>query len=211
MAHIVLIGDSIFDNARYTEQRPDVIAHVRQLLPSGWRATLLAIDGATTDHVPDQLLRIPPDASHLVLSVGGNNALEKSEILHMPANSASEVLEELAGIAQSFEDEYRSVVESCRKRQLPLTLCTIYNGHFLYPDLQRKISVALTIFNDVILRVGIEFGLAMIDLRLVCSSPTDYANSIEPSFAGGAKIARVIVNLILSEQGQNTGARVVIS
>lgn len=90
-----------------------------------------------------------------------------------------------------------------------VALCTIYNGHFLYADLQRKISVALMVFNDVILRVGIEFGLPMIDLRLVCCSPTDYANPIEPSSAGGAKIARVIVKLILDEPGQHTGARVI--
>lgn len=119
MTHIVLIGDSIFDNARYTEQGPDVISQVRQLLSADWRASLLAIDGATTDHIPEQLLRIPPDASHLVLSVGGNNAIEKSEILHMPANSASEVLEELASISLSFEEEYRSVVDACRKLPLP--------------------------------------------------------------------------------------------
>jgi len=34
-----------------------------------WRATLLAVDGATTDDVPSQLQRMPPDASHLVLCI----------------------------------------------------------------------------------------------------------------------------------------------
>ena len=45
MAHIVLLGDSIFDNARYTLGEPDVISQGRQLLPASWRATLLAVDG----------------------------------------------------------------------------------------------------------------------------------------------------------------------
>ena len=46
---------------------------------------------------------------------------------------------------------------------------------------RRLISTALMVFNDVILRVGIESGLTIIDLRLVCSSADDYANPIEPS------------------------------
>jgi len=66
------------------------------------------------------------------------------------------------------------------------------------------------VFNDVILRVGIESGLAIIDLRFVCSSRADYANAIEPSSVGGAKIARAIVNLVSAGLTQNTDARVVI-
>jgi hypothetical protein len=33
----------------------------------------------------------------------------------------------------------------------------------------------------------------VIDLRLICSEPADYANPIEPSGPGGQKIARAIV------------------
>lgn len=65
------------------------------------------------------------------------------------------------------------------------------------------------VFNDVILRVGIELGLSMIDLRFVCSSPADYADPIEPSSVGGAKIARAIVNLALAERTGDAGARIV--
>jgi hypothetical protein len=211
MAHLVLVGDSIFDNARYTEGGPAVISQVSQLLPPGWRATLLAVDGATTEHIPEQLLRIPLSASHLVLSVGGNNAIENMALLHMDTTSASDVLLEIASISRTFEGEYRFAVEACRQVGLPLTVCTIYNGNFVDEDLRRKVLVALMAFNDVILRVGIEFGLAMIDLRFVCSSPSDYANPIEPSSAGGAKIARAIVNSVASQQTPDTGGRIFIA
>ena len=90
-------------------------------------------------------------------------------------------------------------------------LQTIYNGRFPDGELQRLASTALMAFNDVILRVAIEFGLAVIDLRFVCSSANDYANPIEPSSVGGAKIARAIVNLVSSEPPQDTGARIVIA
>jgi hypothetical protein len=54
MAHITLLGDSIFDNGRYTEGGPDVIAQVRQLLPKGSQSSLLAVDGSVADDVPAQ-------------------------------------------------------------------------------------------------------------------------------------------------------------
>jgi len=209
--HIVLLGDSIFDNARYTEGEPDVISQVRQLLPMGWRASLLAVDGATTEDVPSQLSRVPRDASHVVLSVGGNDALMNSSILHEPAESTSQAVAALADVSEDFEEGYRHAVAACRKLPLPLTLCTIYNGWFRDDNFQRLTSTTLMVFNDVILRVGIEFGLTVIDLRFVCSSAADYANPIEPSSLGGAKIARAIVNLVSARHTDNTGARIVIA
>jgi GDSL-like Lipase/Acylhydrolase family len=206
MAHIVLLGDSIFDNGRYVLGEPDVIAQVRRLMPAGWKASLLAVDGSMTDDVPGQVRRVPGEASHLVLSVGGNDALMNSDILRAPAESVAHALEALRDIAQKFEEKYRRAVDACRQMRLPLTICTIYNGCFPDPEYQRLISTALMVFNDVILSVGIEFGLSIIDLRLVCSSAEDYANPIEPSSVGGAKIAKSIVHL-LSEDG--SGARIV--
>jgi hypothetical protein len=49
---VALLGDSIFDNAAYTGGGPDLVTQLRRILPSGWEATLLAVDGARTDDVP---------------------------------------------------------------------------------------------------------------------------------------------------------------
>jgi hypothetical protein len=46
--HVVLLGDSIFDNSRYTRGEPDVVTHLRGVLPAGAQATLLAVDGTVT-------------------------------------------------------------------------------------------------------------------------------------------------------------------
>jgi hypothetical protein len=211
MSHIVLLGDSTFDNARYTEGGPDVISQVRHILPTDWRASLLAVDGATTEDVPSQLQHVPPDASHLVLSMGGNDALMNFNILNTSAASTSEALAALGDVSRGFEKRYRRAVGACRRRRLPLAVCTIYNGCFPDDTFQRLVSTALMVFNDAILRVAIEFGLAVIDLRFVCSSPADYANPIEPSSVGGAKIAGAIVNLVSAGHTENAGARVVIA
>jgi hypothetical protein len=132
MTHIVLLGDSIFDNARYTKGGPDVIAQVRQFMPRGWRASLLAVAGSTTEDVAYPVQQIPPDASHLVLSVGGNDALMKESIFDAPADSASQVVKAFAEASHEFEEKYRRAVAACRRVSLPLTLCTVHNGCF--PD-----------------------------------------------------------------------------
>jgi hypothetical protein len=140
--------------------------------------------------------------------VGGNDAIMNSGVLLKPLDSAAKTLAELADVSREFERKYRRAVAACRKTGLPLTICTIYNGNFPDREYQRLASTALMVFNDAILRVGFEFGLTVIDLRFVCASPEDYANPIEPSSKGGAKIARCIVRSM--EQSGSPGARVVI-
>jgi hypothetical protein len=53
-----------------------VIEHLRKRLPNHWRATLLAVDGSVASGVSRQLGGLPADATHLVVSTGGNNALD---------------------------------------------------------------------------------------------------------------------------------------
>lgn len=77
MKHIVLLGDSIFDNAVYVLGKPPVIEQLRSVLPANWKATLLAVDGSVTREVHNQLTELPADASHLVASSGGNDALRQ--------------------------------------------------------------------------------------------------------------------------------------
>lgn len=208
--HLVLLGDSIFDNQRYTEGGPDVITQVKQLLPTDWQASLLAVDGSTTHDVLAQVKRLPSDASHLVLSAGGNDALMNADVLRTVVKWSADVIDRLADIAQKFETDYRRAIGACRELGLPLAICTIYNGCFPEKEYQRRISTALTIFNDVILRTGIDFGLSVVDLRLICNSDRDYANPIEPNSTGGAKIARSIVSLVTGAVAGDAGIRVFV-
>ena len=209
MPHLVLLGDSIFDNGAYVAGEPDVVAQVRQRLPSGWQVTLGAVDGSITGDIPLQLEALPGDATHLVLSVGGNNAMMCVEVLDTPVDSSGEALLLLSRVVTEFEVSYRRTVEACLAKGLPLVVCTIYNGNFPDPDYQTRVTTALAVFNDAILRVSIENHLKVIELRLVCSSAEDYANPIEPSAVGGAKIAQAIAIAVTEPAGTERGARIV--
>jgi hypothetical protein len=77
---------------------------------------------------------------------------------------------------------------------IPVAVCTIYDANFPAPQ-GVVIRTALSLFNDVITRAVFGRALTLIDLRLICSEPADYANPIEPSAAGGAKIAKAIARL----------------
>ena len=196
MPHLVLLGDSIFDNAAYTAGGPDVVTQLRAQLPPGWSATLAAVDGSQADAVAGQVAGLPGDATHLVLSVGGNDALMASGLLDEPVYSSADALRLIGASVREFESRYRAAVAACLARGLPLVVCTIYNGNFPDPDYRERVVVALTVFNDAIVRAACSHGLDVIDLRAVCDLPQDYANPIEPSSIGGAKIARVIARVV---------------
>jgi hypothetical protein len=198
MGHIVLLGDSVFDNDAYVRPgEPDVVQQLQERLPAGWRATLAAVDGAVTGSVPGQLGRLPPDATHLVVSVGGNDALRRQDVLDLRVGSVAEALLRLAEVRDGFARDYRAMLDAVLGRGLPTALCTIYDPRFPDPARQRVAVAALTAFNDVLTREAFGRGLPFVDLRLVCSDDGDYANPIEPSARGGAKIASVIAELIL--------------
>jgi hypothetical protein len=195
LEHVVLLGDSIFDNASYTNGLPDVVTHLRGLLPPGAKASLLAVDGSTTADLGAQLSNLPPDATRAVVSIGGNDALLNADILNLPVSSTREALHLFGARALKFEEDYRTAIRRTGQRVPNITVCTIYNGN-LPDDQAPSARVALMMFNDAILRVAFELRLTVVDLRLICTHPSDYANPIEPSGSGGAKIAHGIASAL---------------
>jgi len=60
MKHIILLGDSIFDNRSYVNGGKDTIANLREQMPDDWTATLLAVDGSVADSLCRARHRISP-------------------------------------------------------------------------------------------------------------------------------------------------------
>jgi lysophospholipase L1-like esterase len=196
MNHIVLLGDSVFDNKAYVDGGLDVIEQIRRQIPAGWKASLLAVDGSVVENVRNQALDLPDDATHLVISAGGNDAILNAGILQQKVASSAEVLDKLADIAGEFERHYREMLQSVLSLNKPTAVCTIYYPLIPEPFTQKIAVAALATFNDVIIRLAFQSGVPLIDLRLVCDENSDYANEIEPSEKGGGKIANAIVRLV---------------
>ena len=186
--HLVLLGDSIFDNAGYVAGGPDVAAQLRERLDQADRVTLKAMDGGTCDQVVNQFRDCPSDATHLIVSAGGNDILHQAAMLQQPVDSVGHALELLSAARDGFAVRHARMVEAACAFDLPVAICTIYDT-----DMGELIASGLSIFNDAITRNVHAAGLDLIDLRLVCDDPADYANPIEPSVAGGDKIAAALL------------------
>lgn len=208
MAHIVLLGDSVFDNAAYVAGGHDVVRQLRAILPSGWRATLNALDGAVIADVTGQLRKVASDATHVVISAGGNDALGQAHVLDQKLGSMAEALDVLSGVREAFRAGYAAMLDEVLRRGLATAVCTIYEPRFPDPVLRRQAATALTALNDAITREAFVRGVDCIDLRVLCNEDQDFANPIEPSVHGGEKIARAILAFVSKE---DTGSPRVIA
>ena len=196
MNHLVLIGDSIFDNASYVSGGLDVIAHLKNEIPRGWKGTLSAVDGGMVSGIQVQISNLPADATHLIISAGGNDAINQAGILDEIDPSTVQTLNRMADISDEFEALYRGMLIDVLHLGLPTAVCTIYYPRFPDPFINRAACLALGVFNDVIIRSAFAAGVPLIDLRLVCEKDEDFANPIEPSDIGGKKIAAAIYRLV---------------
>ena len=210
MYRVVLLGDSIFDNAVYVPGEPAVVEQLNTKLGDSGSAKLLAVDGHVTHHVPGQVQNLPKDATHLFVSVGGNDALNAVPILHHDGHAQS-LLTALKDIHAEFAGNYRQMLDDIVARNLPTTVCTIYDA---VPDMEalthKSASAALSLFNDVIVREATLRGLPIIDLRLVCDDAQDYSHisPIEPSAIGGEKIVQAIHHVLLHHDFDRAGTTI---
>ena len=128
MKHIVLLGDSVFDNAAYVVGGPDVIeqgtpAASRRLAShaagDGRQRDRQAMDGSVIGSVEQQLHLLPPNSSHLVISVGGNDALRHAGVLDETTHSMADASDRLAGIRDQFAQEYAAMLNGVLGRGCP--------------------------------------------------------------------------------------------
>ena len=200
MAHIVLLGDSIFDNAPYVPAGTEVQSQLQARLGPQHRVSLLARDGDVLADMVAQVGRLqelPEPADWLLVSCGGNDVLGLVGAMQSRVNSVLEAAELLASWQAGFRCDYRRMLDVVLATKRPVAVATIYDS---VPGLAPGLRTALAPFNDVILRAAVECHLPVLDLRLICDEAADYAVSspIEPSTQGGHKIATAIAELVLA-------------
>lgn len=212
--NVVLLGDSTIDNGSYVRGGPDVAAQLKEVLEEfplvgvDWSSSArnvkrLAVDGATTSTLERQLISVPENATHLVLSCGGNDALSQRYWADSTkVESVSQALVHLYKMQQDFAASYAAVVNALRQKfpRHPLLLVIPYEpfyGSGITDDLAIA-KAGLSLFADVEVRTAAKHGCGLLDLRLVFDGPdgSDYANPIEPSVAGGLKLAGKIAEWV---------------
>ena len=209
MSRVVLIGDSVFDNAAYVTG-PDVATLVESAMPVDWSVSLLAVDGNYILDVPNQLHELPDDAALLVVSAGGNDALRQIGTLGTSVSSVGDALLVLEGVLGQFRADYVELLEAVKSSGIQSYVCTIYRPNFPDAQLQRITSVALGLFNDVIVEECGKRQLPILDIRRIFTGDEDYANPIEPSVEGGRKLAAAIANLLFdSDPGKQDSIKLV--
>lgn len=193
--HLVLLGDSVFDNGLYVGAGQSITDHLRRLLPEDVALTRLAVDGHMSAHVAQQLEKMPDTATHIALSVGGNDALAVAHLLETPCVSISDALHHLSEFQQKFARDYLRVKALLLALNLPVLVCTIYDA---VPGLPAHLKTALSLFNDVITKSIHDDLNDILDLRTCLSLLSDFSieSPIEPSNMGGLKIAEHIAGWV---------------
>lgn len=200
MPRLVLLGDSILDNGSYTAPAPDTRTLVQHTLGSEWSVDLFARDGDVIAHVPTQLLRLEassaPRPDVVVLSIGGNDALQHTDLLIDGPTSSGKLLDRLVSIGDSFGAAYESLLYAVRACTPRLVVCTIYEAPLDDHRAARHARAPLGILNDRIQQVAKRLRIEVLELRDVCTDPDDFTRQIEPSAGGAKKIAEAISLLV---------------
>lgn len=197
---LVLAGDSVIDNQAYVARNePDTHEQIQNELGAPWNVHSVARDGAITCQIYEQLARFPmKQATHLSITVGGNDALRLVGLIQsQKVVSLDRILLELAEIRAEFASEYEQMLRSIHTHYpwVKTMVSTIYYPVFPMSKEQSKAVMLLSIFNDVIISLAEIHRLPVVDLRWISTSPSHYANSIEPSALGGARIAERIATV----------------
>lgn len=201
--HLFLLGDSIIDNAPYVNAgEPDVTAQLAKLLPNR-TVERLAVDGSVTAEVlSNQLKRPLPEGCDVVLSSGGNDALAHVDLVAgADPTTPIDLMQAFHRVREQFRRDYASVLDAITSGERRVMVFTVYNPRFKDEEayLQIPAEAGLSFFNDVIQQEAIARGLPVLDIRRLLDTDEDYANSIEPSCAGGAKLAQAVAGWATSQ------------
>ena len=216
-ARVLLIGDSIIDNGAYVSPgEPDVTQQLQALLPQH-PVVKRALDGAVCADVLHSQLGDLEHNDRIILSVGGNDALQHIDLLEAAtATTTKDVLVRLWTIRADFRRTYASLLDHLKGR--PVLVLTVYNpcfdGHGMDTSYQQAAESAVSIFDDVIQQEAHHRSFDVLELRTLFSDRADYANPIEPSAVGGAKLAKAMSAWVTDQrnvnslEGRETGAGV---
>ncbi len=194
-ATVLLLGDSVFDSRPYLRGMPDMAARLDGLLANG-SARLGAVSGSRLADLDRQLRALPPETTHLVVSVGGNDLLDLGRGLTGGSVGMMERLGRAGELMTSFRRRYAEACAHVAAKGLRSAMCTIYEPPIGDPVLKQIGTVVVGLVNSAIEAEARDHRLGVIDLRSICRVREDFFDMIHPSAHGADKIARALAHWV---------------
>lgn len=188
--HVVLLGDTLLEAYSSIDQTPGKFEDA--VLPGTHNQWKLSVISAAEVERAGPSLALPKDATHAMIFIEGNHALEQSGLLDSRPDGGGEALEQLSLAADEFERTLERLIQAAQAAQLVIMVCTMFQPNYKNPVRQRTASAALAVFNDRVTKRAAAARVALIDLRLTCNEPRDYDKPTLLSKGGVQKVANVI-------------------
>lgn len=188
--HVVLLGDALLEAYISIDKTPGEFEDA--LLPGTRNQWKISVVSAAEVERAGSALALPKDATHAIVFIEGNHAIEQSGLLHNPRDARGRTLEQLALAADEFERTLKQLIQVAQAARLVIMVCTMFTPNYKDPVRQRTACAALAVFNDRVTKRAAEARVALIDLRLICNEPEDYDKPAQLSQSGLQKAANVI-------------------
>jgi hypothetical protein len=186
----VLLGDALVDTYRAIDKTPGEFEDA--LLPGTrdqWKISV--VSSAEVERAGPALV-LPRDATHAIIFIEGNHAIEQSGLLHSRPDAYGQKLEQLSLAADEFEHTLERLIHVAKAARLVIMVCTMFQPNYKDPVRQRTACAALAVFNDRVTKRAAAARVSLIDLRLICDEPEDYDTPAQLSKSGLQKAANVI-------------------
>ena len=188
--HVVLLGDALLDAYSSIDKTPGKFEDA--LLPGTRNQWKISVVSAAEVERAGPALSLPRDATHAIIFIEGNYAIEQSGLLHGRPGAYGQTLEQLALAADEFERTIERLIHVAQAARLVIMVCTMFQPNYKDPVRQRTACAALAVFNDRVTKRAAEARVSLIDLRLICNEPEDYDKPTQLSQSGLQKAANVI-------------------
>jgi hypothetical protein len=191
--HVVLLGDSTLDNGRYLDLAQGELSVEKQLhkrcMERGWNMTVLAQDGSLLDDVRlRQIPLIPECATHIVLSASGNDLLSLLNEMVVANFTLSSMYATIGNGLNQVAENYRDILRELKGLGCHLSCCTLYRPNFNHLFFKSLASFSLGLHNSRIKQISIDLDCSVIDFANIFDGGEDFANPLELSTIGGAKL-----------------------
>lgn len=194
ISHLVVLGDAIADLMALRDKGPNRVENL--LLPQEsrpWKLSMLTAEEITR---AGSFFELPAGASHVMISIEGNRAIEDSGLLDNRPETYQQALLLLSLAADEYERQIEMLIQVAKASRLPTVVCNMYPPNYEDPERQRAVCTALAVFNDRLVRRVFAARLPLVDLSLVCTEGEDYADAIRLSKRGLRKASNVVLSAL---------------